>query len=231
MFRRLPGGPVFEATPEPGPLSPDYTPPAEPAAPAEPEGPPEWFSPYAERFDQFTQSAEQLAWIAQQMEQQQQPQGQVQLDPFAEDFQTQLDGYIDQRMAPFRRAQETWEQSEGNERARDILSDNVAREGEFILEGSNAKALRLAEAYLPEMQSRYGATAQAAEEAITAAAREIREYEREVGEAFHSRQMNQLKTLNDAPREPGVAAPAVQTTGPPPGDEMAVVAKYGGWGR
>lgn len=234
MFRNLPGGPVFEATPEPGPLSPDYTPPAEPAATAEPEGPPEWFAPYAERFDQFSQSAEQLAYIAQQMEQANQPQGQTTIDPFAEDFQTQLDAYLEQRMAPFQYARETWEQQEGTERARDILQDNVSREGEFIFEGSTEQALRMAEAYLPEMQQRYGATAQAAEEAINAAANAVREYERSVGEAYHSRQMNQLKTLNDAPREPGAAVPpAVQTPGAPVpgGDEFAVVAKYGGWGH
>jgi hypothetical protein len=144
-----------------------------------------------------------------------------------------LDQYLSQREQRFQHAIETWEQTEGTEKARDILHDNLSREGEFILEGSNDKALRLAEAYLPEMQQRYGASAEAAEQAINAAANEIREYERAVGEAFHARQMNQLKTLNDAPREPGAAVPpAVQTQATVPGgDEFAVVAKYGGWGH
>lgn len=227
---------MFEATPEPGPLSPDYTPSAEPAAPAEPEGPPEWFTPYAESYDQFRQSADQLAYIAQQMEQAQQPQQQYNVDPFADDYQQQLDAYVEhrlnERLSRLEQATSHWEQSEGTERARDILADNISREGEFIFEGSHERALREAEAYLPEMQERYGATPQAAEAAINAAAAATREYERQVGEAFHSRQMNQLKTLNDAPREPGAAVPpAVQTPGPPPSDEMAVVAKYGGWGH
>jgi hypothetical protein len=230
MRRHFPGGPVFEAAAEPGPLSPDYVAPEEPAA-AEPEGPPEWFSPYQERFDQFTQSAEQLAFVAQQLQAQQQPQSREPWDPFAENAEEGLRNIIREELTPYQYARQTWEQQEGNERARDVLQDNISREGEFILEGSQDRALRLAEAYLPEMQERYGATAEAAEQAINAAAAETREYERQVGEAYHARQMNQLKTLNDAPREPGAVAPAVQTTGPAPTDEMAVVAKYGGWGH
>jgi hypothetical protein len=223
---------LSEATPEPGPLSPDYTAPAEPAA--EPEGPPEWFAPYQETLQQTTAFQEQIAQQLNEIASLANPQTQYQqpsLDPFADDFQTQLDQYLSQREQRFSHAIESWEQSEGTERARDILSDNISREGEFILEGSTDKALRLAEAYLPEMQQKYGANAQAAEQAINAAANEIRDYERQVGEAFHSRQMNQLKTLNDAPREPGAVAPAVQTPSSNMSDEMAVVAKYGGWGH
>jgi len=222
---------LSEATPEPGPLSPDYDQPETVAT--EPEGPPEWFTPYQETLQQLQGLPQQLEQIAELAAPPQQ-QGQIQYpDPFAEDYHSQLDAWFEAKTQPLRYAQQTWEQQEGNERARDILSDNVSREGEFILEGSNDKALRLAEAYLPEMQQKHGATAQAAEEAINAAAREIREYERAVGEAFHARQMNQLKTLNDAPREPGAAVPpAVQTPGPAPGgDEMSVVQQYGGWGH
>jgi hypothetical protein len=225
---------LSEATPEPGPLSPDFTAPAEPAA--EPEGPPEWFTPYQETLQQTAAFQEQIAQQLNEIASLATPQqpGQVEYpDPFADNYHEQLDAWFEAKSAPFRHVQESYEQSEGTERARDILSDNVAREGEFILEGSTEKALRLAEAYLPEMQQKYGATPQAAEQAINAAANELREYERAVGEAFHSRQMNQLKTLNDAPREPGAAVPpAVQTIATVPGgDEFSVVQKYGGWGH
>jgi len=217
------------------PLAPDFVPPetAEPAAPtATPEE--EAWAPSRDEWNQMSEAngyiLEQLSQIA-QLAQPQQEQD-TRLDPLAEDFEDRLSTFLDQRLQPFQHAQQQWQQSEGKERAQDILSDNVSRDGEFIFEGSSQKALTLAETYLPEMQQRYGATPQAAEAAINAAAKDVREYERAVGEAYHKRQMNQLQTLNDAPREPSpVVAPAVQHTGPPPGDEMAVVAKYGGYGH
>jgi hypothetical protein len=235
--RHFPGGPVFEAVPEPGavepgPLSPDYQAP-------EPEPQPEpWYANVTEddwnRVNTIAQQIENAQALYEQQQQQAQFQQQsqaVELDPLADDFQAQLDRYLDQRFAPFQHAQQSWEQSEGAERAHDILADNQAREGEFLLEGSSEKALLLAESYLPEMQQRHGVGPQAAEAAINAAASEIRDYERQVGEAYHTRQMNQLKTLNDAPREPGTAAPAVQTNGSSLPNVQAVLAKYGGWGH
>lgn len=232
MFRsHFPGGPVFEATPEPGPLSPDYVAP-EPAAETA------WQGPSQEEWERIASGYEQVSQLPSQLEQiaqmaQPQPQGIEYPDPFADDYHQQLDAWFERKSAPFMHAQQTWEQNEGTERAKDILNDNVSQAGEFILPGSSDKALRLAEAYLPEMQGRYGSTAQAAEQAIIAAANEIRDYERQVGEAFHQRQMNQLKRLDDAPREPGSpAATAVQTTGTPRGgDEMSVVQAFGGFGR
>lgn len=226
----FPGGPVFEAVPEPGPLSPEYVAPA----PAQEEA--AWTGPTQEEWERlngaYDQIAELPARLEQMMQQPQYPQNTT-IDPFADDFQAQLDSYMEQRMAPFRQAQQTWEQQEGTERARDILNDNVSREGEFILEGSTGQALRLAETYLPEFQAKYGATAQAAEAAINAAAGEIRDYEQKVGEAYHQRQMNQFRKIGEAPREPGTATAAATQAHviPPGGDEMSVVRHYGGIGR
>lgn len=230
----FPGGPVFEAVPEPGPLSPEYAAP-EPVAPE-----PAWTGPSQEDWDRvsggFDNLSQQLDYIAQMAQPQQQQYGPAQpepLDPLADNFQEQLDAYIEQRLAPVYNATQTWQQSEGTERAKDILGDNISRNGEFLFNGSNERVIREAEAYLPEFQSKYGQTPQAAEAAINAAADAVREYEKAVGEAYHQRQMNQLRRIGEAPRQPGApAATATQThTLPPGGDEMSVVRHYGGYGR
>lgn len=224
---------MSELAPEqqPGPLSPEYV------APEPVEAEPAWTGPSREEWESVTgrydDIAQQLDYIAQLAQPQQQGPQEIELDPLADDFQARLDAYLDQRLGPVYNATQSWQQAEGTERAKDILTDNISRNGEFLYQGSSERALREAEAYLPEMQAKYGATPQAAEAAINAAADAVRQYEKEVGEAYHTRQMNQLRRIGEAPRQPGApAATATQThTIPPGGDEMSVVRHYGGYGR
>jgi len=60
-----------------------------------------------------------------------------------------------------------------------------------------------ADAFLPEMQQRYGMGVKAAEEALARAAAEQRQWEMQRDEYAVNRYTNQLSTLSGAPGEPG----------------------------
>ena len=60
-----------------------------------------------------------------------------------------------------------------------------------------------AESLLPDMQRKYGATPQAAEAAIEAAAHQQRAYEQRQRERYVAEHTNHISTLAGAPGEPG----------------------------
>jgi hypothetical protein len=218
------------------PLSPDFVPPEpEPQAPAavEPEA---WTGPSQEEWQQWQQANEYLANQLQEAQKALTPQEQAQLDPYADDFQSQLDAYIAQKLTPYEELRTNVTMSEAEERAEDILTDLQTAKGEFVDPGSKDIARAMAERFLGEEQQKYGFGAQAAEAALERGYEYARERENKLGELAVQRHLNQLKTLNGAPRQPGVSQGAGSTAVqqhviPEGGDEMSVVRHYGGYGR
>jgi hypothetical protein len=227
---------MSDLIPEPGPLSPDYVEPEPIAEPAEPE----WQGPSQQDWEQLSETnqylLDQLGQLAQAVGPGQDPNA-IQLPPDSllapEDLEV-ISQLIAQQTAPFQQARDTWIQSEGSERARDVLADDVSKNGDFLFEGSKSETLTLAEAILPEAQARYGYGPQAAEAAIAQAAARVRQWEQSVGKAYYERQINQLRGLSGAPQEPGASTTASPQRHEPVeagGDELAVVRKYGGFAR
>jgi exonuclease VII large subunit len=218
------------------PLSPDFVPSEpEPQTPAavEPEA---WTGPSQEEWQQWQQSNEYIAEQLRQAQQALTPQEQAQLDPFADNFQSQLDAYIAQKIQPYEELRTNLSMGEAEERANDILVDLQSAKGEFVDPGSKDIARAMAERFLVEEQQRYGLGAQAAEAALERGYEYARERENKLGELAVQRHLNQLKTLNGAPRQPGVSQGAGSTAVqqhviPEGGDEMSVVRHYGGYGR
>src|SRR6266540_2857537 len=131
MFRILPGGPVFEAVPEPGPIAP---PPAPDPFPGQTE--PE---PQAEQFqispDEWQQQRDATGYIMEQLQQlaqlaQPQDQNAIQLpeDSLLTPQDLEVIGQlISHAVAPFQQTQEQFLQSEGEERAQDVIADDISR--------------------------------------------------------------------------------------------------------
>jgi hypothetical protein len=216
---------LTEFAPEPA-AAPELAEPAAPEAPAEES----WGGVTQEDWE-TTQQA--LAYIAnaitpQQPQPQQpgyQPPEPVQLDPLDENFQTQLDQYLEQKLAPYADYTQQAILGEAEQRAADILTDITARDGDFLFDGSVEKARALANSYVGQMAQQYGFGPQAAEQALEQAAKDVRAWEQAVGQAYHDRQINQLSTLGGAPREPGAAGNGSQQFVIPQGGTLLDVVK------
>lgn len=216
---------VEQAPPE----APEGAEPEAPEAPAEPA----WSGPSQEEW-QETQEA--LQYMAQTfLPRQPEPEGpeRIELDPLDDGFQTQLDQWAEQKFAPFMEYVQAQQFREGEARAMDILSDIKAREGDFVFDGSTEKARTLANSYIPQTNQQFpNDPARAAEQALELAAKDIREWEQQVGKAYHEQQLNQLGNLGGARQDLGVDANgAQQFTIPPGGGLLDVVARHTGTRR
>ena len=204
---------AFQATPDSQPAlggAPDPGP--DPGTELEPG---EGFSVDPEDWEDTQAELRELRdWAAQQQAAQQGGQEQP-LDPLADDFQAQLDRYVESKLQPYQGFQEQMLQGEADERALDIIKSITDEGGEFLMpERSTQMARQLAEEFLPQASERYGFGPKAAEAALEAAVSAVREYEEEVGKAYYERQQNQLGSLYRAPQPtPGSGAPAVQAIG------------------
>lgn len=175
--------------------------------PVAPEPEPVWQGPSQDEWEQ-TQAA--LAYFNEQL-QPQAPQGEEQypqIDPFAENFGEQLSQYIgqafQQHLSPFQEWVQHQQLGEAEERALDILDDNIAREGEFMLGDKASEGIRaLANVYLNDEAQKHGFGPKAAEAALHRAASEWREYEKAISEKAVAQYTNQIRTLTGAPQEPG----------------------------
>ena len=182
-------------------LTPE-TPESAAAEPVETAEAPSWAGPSQDDWTQLSEAVGYLATLEQQRAQvyaPQQPGQQAQIDPFADDFQTQLDRYIEQRLQPVHQFQTEAQLAEAEERANDILTDLATKDGEFDTKLARIRADHL----LPAMQARYGNTPKAAEAALEAAAREQREYEQQMYQNAVARHTNHIATLAGSPAEPG----------------------------
>lgn len=182
-----------------------------------------WQGPSQDEWNDYLQFRDQVNQAQAEYEQQlaqQQEQGAQQpaIEWLDEDSQAQLDRYLEQRLeqrlGPIQQVIDQQALQEGDQRAQDILNDLVARDGDFLLEGSREKARALANTYFPEMAQRHGYGTsmwnpqRAGEAALEQAAKDVREWEQAVGRAYYEREVNQLRGLAGAPREPGAGSPA-----------------------
>lgn len=209
---------------------------AEPAAPAGEAGgePTTWVGPSQEQWEQQQQQLAALSHWAQQRAalEAQQARGQEipRPDPFSDTFQEDLDRYLESRMAPLLSTHEQMELAAGEELAHDIIADNIAREGEFLHEGSKQLAFQLSRSFLPQAIQRYGYTDRAGEAALEMACKHVRDLESQIGTAYHERQINQLHTLTGARGEPAGSTPAAQITGGPYAHGQRVTDRFFGRG-
>lgn len=214
-----------EAAPE---LGAELAEPEAPAAEPEPQ-----FSVSQEEWEQTQQAIQYMASLVAppQPEYQQQPEP-AQLDFLAPDEQEQLDRFIESKLAPYADYTQQAILGEAEAKAMDILTDIVARDGEFLIPGSTEKARALANTYVPQMAAQYGYGPAAAEHALEQAVKDVRDWETAVGQAYHERQINQLGTLSGARHEPGTAGSgAQQFVIPEGGDLMDVVRRHTGGGN
>lgn len=210
----------------------DQAAPPEPAEPAdEPQG---WVGPSREEWTGLQQQHQALLnWAQQRVALEAQASGpQVpRPDPFADDFHEQLDRYIDAKTAPFAQTYDQMELAAGEELAHDIIADNIAREGEFLTEGSKERAFQLARTFMPQAVHRFGYNDRAGEFALEQACKAVREWEQATGRAYHERQINQLGTLSGARGEPGAAGAATQIQAGPYAKGQRVTDKFFGGGQ
>lgn len=179
--------------------------PEEPVAPEEPV----WTGPSQEDWGQVQQT---LGYLAEFVQSQQAPPE----DPFSEvdPFDPQQLGafiqhQVQQAISPIAEWQQTQQLSEAEERAFDIISDDVSRNGEFLLgEKAFSNIRAIANSYMEEEAARHGFGVKAAESALARAANDWREYEKELAQVAVERHMNQLSNIAGAPREPGFGSPA-----------------------
>lgn len=165
----------------------------------------------------------------------------LELDPLSETFGTDLQQVLaSERNETLKAMTETMQQmlapitgrfeqeglKEGDERAMDIIADDVAKNGD-LTEQSKTLARQMSEQFFGEFAEKYGNTPRAAEAAIRKATATVRDIERVAGESAVERYKNQLETLGAAPHTPGAPGAGVTVT-PPGGDELSVAARFTG---
>lgn len=189
-----------------------------------------WAGPSQEEWAEIQETNNLIKQAIQQPEPQyQQPEPQMpQIDPLAEDFVSQLDQYLEQKFAPYASYQEQLVLGEAEEKAKDIIHSLEQEKGEFLLPDSSGQALQRANNHLPEAQARYGYGPKAAEAALSRAYEEQKAYEQAVGKAYYERQINQIRGLSQAPRDPGTTGQQAgqQVVIPEGGNELDLVGRY-----
>lgn len=175
--------------------------PLEPAPEAAPEAP---WAPSQDEWQQIAGAVGYLAELEQRRSQvYEQPGGgetPVEIDPFDPDsVAAYVDQLVQQRTAPLQQLHQQITHDEGEERARDILADDAAANGEFDIDMARLRADRI----LPQLNARGIRGPKAAQEALAQAAKDQRAYETERDKKAVERHMNQLQTLNGAPGEAG----------------------------
>jgi hypothetical protein len=113
-------------------------------------------------------------------------------DPFSETYSQDLQQFVQAQLEPYAQFQQQLQMQEAEERGMEILNQHASSLGEFDREMAWARANQLV--------AQYGSDARAAERALEQAAKDTREYEKRVGEAYHQQQIEQIQTIAGAPR-------------------------------
>jgi hypothetical protein len=113
-------------------------------------------------------------------------------DPFSETYSQDLQQFVQAQLEPYAQFQQQLQMQEAEERGMEILNQHASSLGEFDREMAWARANQLV--------GQYGSDARAAERALEQAAKDTREYEKRVGEAYHQQQIEQIQTIAGAPR-------------------------------
>lgn len=171
---------MSELAPEGAPIdaAPVEAPSAEPAFTVSPE---EWQATQ-DRLEQLQQVVQPPApaW-------QQQPQGPPIPDPFAENYAEQFQAYTEAQLAPYREFQQQVAVTQAQEQAFEILDTLATEAGPFDRDMAWARANQI-------IYENGGD----ARKALEQAAKDVRDYERRVGEAYHQQQIEQLQGLSGA---------------------------------
>lgn len=165
------------------------------------------------------------------------------LDPYSEDFGTNLLGALEQRMqalldaklSPIEQSfqQQAMERERaaveaGTEGLKDVLADIQARPnslGEFEDPSGQEEAIKLARELSPRYFQAYGQTDRAAELALEDAYKQVRTREMALMSKGEERYKNQLATLSGAPQQPGTGAVGIEQVP----DEFRSIADMGRW--
>jgi hypothetical protein len=166
---------------EPIPEQPPVEPVAEPVEPG-------WQGPSQDEWESTQAQLQQYAQMFQQTQQQQQAYPAAP-DPFSETFQADLDAYINYRMAGSQQLEQEIRLAQAEDWAHEHLDQLATSGGEFDRDAAYARANMIL------MQSGGDPVA-----ALDQAAKDVREYEQRVGQAFYDRQIEQLRTNAGAPR-------------------------------
>ena len=115
-------------------------------------------------------------------------------DPFSETYAQDLQAYTQAQLAPIQQFVEQQQIAQGEQQAMEILGEIAAREGEFDKEmawmiARDTAATRGAPSSDRESQ-----------QLLAEAAKQVREYEKRIGEAYHQQQIEQIQTVAGAPR-------------------------------
>jgi hypothetical protein len=180
-----------------------------------------WSGPSQSEWEDAQAQLQQYQQLQQQL-QQQQPQEQYQQpqapDPFSETFQQDLDAYIGHRLQGAQQLEQEIRLAQAEEHAMGRLNELAQQGGDFDRDAAYARANMI-------LMQQGGDPMRALEQA----AKDVREYEQRVGQAFYDRQIEQLQT--NAGARTGLAAStigAVQTigTGGLGADPLAVTRKF-----
>jgi hypothetical protein len=188
------------------------------AAEETPEPEPSWQGPTQSEWEQTQAQLQQYAQMLQPQPppwQQQAPQAP---DPFSETYQSDLDAYLDYRLAGARQLEQEIRYAQAEDWAMGRFDELAESGGGFDKDAAYARANMI-------LQQQGGDPTQALERA----AKEQREFEQRIGQEFYQRQIEQLTQNAGAPR--GLAAGqlgAAQTvsTGGLGTDPLAVVRKF-----
>lgn len=193
---------MSEPAAEPGVVDPAAPEPSEPA----------WQAPSQ---TEWQDAQDQLAAYEYQLQQMQQPQMQqypaVQQAPSIPDpglafedqaeYQRQMEAYLDHRMAPYQQFQQQVALAQAEEEAMSIL-DGLAEQGDFDRQQAWARANQIVGQIRNDPRTAHLRPEVAAQRALEQAARDQREFERRVGEAYYQRQLEQIQQAAGQPRGP-----------------------------
>jgi hypothetical protein len=181
------------------------TPAVEPAAPAEPA----WSGPSQDEWEQTQEQLAQYSQLAQQQQFQQfqqpvpQYQGPNVPDPLSETWGQDFERYVDERLQFVANLEREMQQAQGQEDAM-ARFDQMQGEGSFNADMAWTVARQIAAAQPPRNDAD-------ANRILTEAAAQVRAYERQIGEAYHQQQLEQLQGVAGAPRQVPAGQPGAQT--------------------
>ena len=175
-----------------------------PVEPVEQAEGPAWQGPTPE---EWAATQERLAQFEQQLQPQPQyqPQGPPVPDPFSETYAQDLQAYTQAQLAPIQQFIQQQEMERGEQQAMEMLGEIAARDGEFDKEMAWMIARELAATRGAPSNDRES------QQLLAEAAKQIRDYERRVGEAYHQQQIEQIQTVAGAPRGMPAGQPGAQT--------------------
>jgi hypothetical protein len=128
--------------------------------------------------------------------------------------------------APLAQRQEQETVAEGEQRIKDMIADDVSRNGDLPAK-AQAAIRPLADQLFPQIAERYGNTPRAAEMAVSQAAALVRDMVAEARTVALTTEQNRIGALAGVRGEPGVAGVAIEGLSDKPLSSRELALKYG----